>query len=257
MTRLPAASYCNAPSSSSCTSGNCVLVAQVLQVRALEGLDEHRTVRPIELALAQRLEQPIFERQVRARDGTTDAWSPDRCRSCGRACGLALGQIEDLFERRDLVAAVVLLRARRVRLHRAQLLDLGEREVAREEAGDRFAVEHLRGAAIWRTADATSRRSCRRAAARAARSGDRRASRPDPARCSRRPCSIASVYDAMRVLGPISRSAAMRDHQRRFAVERAPGAGGLHGCCGLNRGNAERERREQQDVSMHCRTFRA
>jgi hypothetical protein len=53
----------------------------------------------------------------------------------------------------------------------------------------------------------------------------------------------------------------MRDHQRRFAIERVPGACGLHGRCGLNRGNAERERQKQQDVqqdgSMHSRTFGA
>ena len=60
-----------------------------------------------------------------------------------------------------------------------------------------------------------------------------------------------------RVLGPIARCAAMRDHERRLAVERAPGSGVLHGRCSLNRANAERERREQQEGSMHCRTFRA
>ena len=50
--------------------------------------------------------------------------------------GLALGEIEDLLERRNFEAAVVLFRARRIRLHCAQLLDLGEREIAGEESSD-------------------------------------------------------------------------------------------------------------------------
>jgi hypothetical protein len=47
--------------------------------------------------------------------------------------GLALGEIEDFLERRNLEAAVVFFRARRVRLHCAQQLDLGQCEVACEE----------------------------------------------------------------------------------------------------------------------------
>ena len=106
-------------------------------------------VGPIELARSQRLEQPVLERQLeREVERRMLGLGVDADRASARAADSALDQLENLFERRNLEAAVVLLRARRIRLHRAQLLDLGEREVAGEEAGDRLAVEHLGAAAI-------------------------------------------------------------------------------------------------------------
>src|SRR6185503_19243938 len=105
---------------------------QILQVCALERLDEHRTVGSIELALAERIEQPLFELQleIQVERRMLGLWiDADRASALG---GLALAQVQNLFERRNLELAVVFLRARGIRLHGAQLLDLREREVAGE-----------------------------------------------------------------------------------------------------------------------------
>ena len=67
-----------------------------------------------------------------------------------------LRQLDHLVERRHRELAVVVVRAERQPLLRAQRLDLGEREVLGEPAGDRLAVDGLGRLAIRETSSATS-----------------------------------------------------------------------------------------------------
>ena len=134
-TRLPLASYCKrAVVDAAARAASVVLARRYCRFALSNDWMNTGPSGPIELALAQRLEQPVLERQAeremerRMLGLRIDA---DRAAALRR---LALGQVENFFERRNLEAAVVLLRARRIRLHRAQLLDLGEREVAGEES---------------------------------------------------------------------------------------------------------------------------
>ena len=98
--------------------------------------------------LLQRLEQVFLERQPDpAEVGGMLGLGIDANRTA--AClAEALGQLDDFVERRDLKLAVVGVRSKGQPLSRAERLDLREREVFGEPAGDRLAVDRLRSLAI-------------------------------------------------------------------------------------------------------------
>ncbi len=125
-------------------------VADRLQVGDFERLDMDRGPAGREIVLAQRGDQPVFQRQA------------DRL-EIGRVLGLGVeadvaaaqgrlvaGERDDLGQRRDVELVVV---GRVVRadvgdaLAGAQGLQFGQREVFREPAGDALAVDGLGGAA--------------------------------------------------------------------------------------------------------------
>ena len=121
-----------------------------LQVRDLERLHEHLRAAAVEVVALEDAHERLLERQ------------PDRA-EVGRVLGLgvdadrpvqlarqAAREVDDLLEGRHLVAAVVERVARPQlgdALLGAQRLELGEREVLGEPAGERDAVDRLRRAA--------------------------------------------------------------------------------------------------------------
>ena len=152
------------------------------QVARLERLDEDRRVPAVPAMLRERREQLLLERQPDAAEvGRVlgfgiDADRPVRARARAVCASSITSSNVGTCE-----LAVVLVRPEREPLLRAQRLDLGEREVLGEPAGDRLAVDGLRRAcAIGKLR--RRRRSCRRSRSRAARSARRPSSRRDPAR---------------------------------------------------------------------------
>ena len=136
-------------------------------------------------------------------------------------------QLEDFLESRNLQLAVEVLGACRIRLDRAQLPDLGQREVAREECGDRFSIEHACGAAIRELgalSDIGGRIehwlvSCNQVTV----------ARRDQIRFD----EVRALLDRKqirrkRVLRPVTRGAAMCDDERRSSVKRPPFADIVH-----------------------------
>src|SRR5207344_1022189 len=115
---------------------------QVLQAGWFERLDDHRRVAVVPAGLRERAQQAVFERQSDALVvGGMLGLRVDADLAILLA-RLALDEVDDLFERRDLEAAVELLAPFRDRLDGAELLDLGQREVAGPEAVGGLAVEH-------------------------------------------------------------------------------------------------------------------
>ena len=136
---------------------------ELAQVGGLERLDEHRRVRPHVAVARQRAHERLLERQADALEVARmlgfriHADRPPRRRTA--APGVRLGaaalvglhdELQHLVERRHLEHAVearVGGAQRGQSLAGAQRLQLGEREVLGEPAGDRHAVDRLRGLA--------------------------------------------------------------------------------------------------------------
>ncbi len=121
--------------------------AQLLQVRLLERLDDDRGVPMVPPGRGEDGHQALLDRQS---DGLVISRMLDLGVDSDRAVlflGLALGELDDLLQRRDLELAVELLRALGEVLHCAQPLDFGEREVGGEETFVRCAVDHRRAPA--------------------------------------------------------------------------------------------------------------
>jgi hypothetical protein len=134
-------------------------------------------------------------------------------------------QLEQLLERRHLEAAVERRPAQLGQaLARAERLELGEREVLGEPAGDRRAVDRLRGSALREL----------RAARDVGRSGDLVLVAADEDAVLRRDQVRLDEVGALRdreaiglerVLGPLAARAAVTDHDGSFAAARLAHAG--------------------------------
>jgi len=123
------------------------LAAQVAQVGGLEGLDEDRRVAVVPARTRQRVEQTVFQRQADLLVvGGVLGLGVDADRAA-RLVRLALGQGDDFFQRRNLELAVEGRAACAYLLGGTELLDLGQREVARPPAVGGYAVQHHGAAA--------------------------------------------------------------------------------------------------------------
>ena len=126
------------------------LAVERLQVADLERLHEHVRAALVQAVAVERAHERLLERQAdRAEVRRVLGLGVDADRAAQLA-RQALGEVDDLLERRHLEAAVVdrvALADLRDPLLRAQRLELGEREVLGEPAGDRRAVDRLRRAA--------------------------------------------------------------------------------------------------------------
>ena len=140
---------------------------------------------------------------------------------------LALGEVDDLLERRDLVDAVEGRVGRSPLgqpLDRAQRLELAQREVLGEPAGDAVAVDRLRLAA---GGELRMLRNVGRARDVVLVAGDEQVvlGRDEVGLDVVRAHVDRQLVGAERVLGPVGRRAAMADDERRGAVVRViPGA---------------------------------
>ena len=102
----------------------------------------------IEAEAAQDFQHAIVERQVeREMKSRMLRFRVDADRAAALRTLLAR-EDQDLLERRTLVAPVVFLRTRRVRLNRPQGPDLCKREIACEECRDLVPIENASGAAL-------------------------------------------------------------------------------------------------------------
>ena len=124
------------------------LAVQILQVRYLERLDEHRCGSRVAVGGVQRADQLVLEvirgeAVVRGLRIHVDRMLQFRV----DAHALRLRQRDHFVQRRDFVQAVEALVAVGARLDGAQRLDFGQREGVGEVGGGRHAVKQSRGLA--------------------------------------------------------------------------------------------------------------
>ena len=222
------------------------LAVERLQVADLERLHEHLRVALVEPVAVERGDERRLERQpdrAEVRRVLGLGVDPDRPVQLARQ---ALGEVDDLLERRHLEAAVVdrvALADVRDPLLRPQRLELGEREVLREPAGDRGAVDRLRRLAA-RELGVVGDVGRRRDVVLVTRDEHVVLGRDQVGLDVVGAHARGELVAGQRVLGPVARGAAVPDHERLGVVVVATGD---HGS-GHRGGEYEREQRGERSA---------
>ena len=122
--------------------------AERSKTRGLERLDEDQVGATLLAVRRQHVEHALLEREAdRPEVSRVFRLGVDADAAAGRG-GAPVGQLDDLVERRDDELAVVGVRAKREPFPGAERLQLRQREVLGEPAGDAGAVDGLRRLAV-------------------------------------------------------------------------------------------------------------